>query len=146
MPALKIGRYLSAEGDFQPVMAKAREIDALHKLLEGFLPPELAAQSRVANFKDGKLVILAANGPVAAKLKLLSEMLCVKITKLGPKVNSVSVRVQPGSSEAIDDAVHKPALMSEAAVRELTALYARLPESPFRKALRLLLERHGLKP
>ena len=39
MPALKINRFLSGQGDFQPVIEKAREIEALSKLLQGFLPP-----------------------------------------------------------------------------------------------------------
>jgi hypothetical protein len=60
MSALKINRFLAAGGDFQPVMEKAREIEALSRLLDGFLPPDLAPLARVANFKDGKLVIHAA--------------------------------------------------------------------------------------
>jgi len=145
MPALKIDRFLAAEGDFQPVMAKAREIDALAKLLEGFLPPELAALARVANYKDGRLVILAANGPVAAKLKLLSETLAAKITKLGPKVNSVSVRVQPGEISEPPAAIHKQPAPSAAAVRELAALYTRLADSPFRKSLKIFIDRQSFK-
>lgn len=144
MPALKINRFLAAEGDFQPVMEKAREIEALSRLLDGFLPPELAPLARVANIKEGKLVIHAANGPAAAKLKLLSESLGGYITKQRSQVNSVSVRVQPGGVRAIHAAPQKHAEMSVAALHELAALYARLPESPFRKSLKSILERHGL--
>src|SRR6185436_19105077 len=97
MPALKINRFLSAEGDLQPVIEKAREIDAISKLLKGFLPPELASLASVANFKEGKLVILAANGAAAAKLKLLSASIGVYITEQRSEVNSVLVRVQPGA-------------------------------------------------
>lgn len=145
MPVLKLSRFLSEEGEFQPIMAKAREIEALAKLLEGFLPPELAAHSRVANYKDGKLVILAANGPVAAKLKLLSESLCASFAKLGAKVNSVSIRVQPGGAQPADIAAQKSPPLSDAAISQLTALHARLPESEFRKSLKSLLDRHRLK-
>ena len=144
MPALKINRYLAAGGDFQPIMEKARELEALSKLLDGFLPPELAPLARVANFKEGKLVIHAANGPAAAKLKLLSESLGVFITKQRSQVNSVSVRVQPGGSRMEDAAPQKRAPMSRVALAELSALYTRLPDSPFRKSLKSILERHGL--
>lgn len=144
MPALRINRFLAAEGDFQPVMEKAREIEALSRLLDGFLPPELAPLARVANFKEGKLVIHAANGPAAAKLKLLSESLGGYITKQRSQVNSVSVRVQPGGARATNAAPQKHAEMSLAALHELAGLYARLPESPFRKSLKSILERHGL--
>jgi len=146
MPALKINRYLAAGGDFQPIMEKARELEALSRLLDGFLPPELAPLARVANFKEGKLVIHAANGPAAAKLKLLSESLGVFITKQRSQVNSVSVRVQPGGDRVADAAPQKQALISQAALKELGALYIRLPDSPFRKSLKLMLERRGVLP
>lgn len=145
MPALKINRFLSAQGEFQPVIEKAREIEALSKLLNDFLPPELAPLARVANFKEGKLILLAVNGPAAAKLKLLSESLGVYISKQRSQVNSVSVRVQPGLGEAIDPAP-KQAQLTRAALQELVALYTKIRESPFRKALKALLDRHGLTP
>ena len=145
MPALKINRFFSAEGDFQPVFEKVREIGALSKLLEVFLPPELAALVRVANFKEGKLVILAANGAAAAKLRLVSESLGAYITKQRSQVNSVSVRVQPGAHEAAETAP-KQAHLTQAALQELVALYTRLPDSEFRKALKTLLDRHNLTP
>lgn len=145
MPALKINRFLAAEGDFQPVMEKAREIEALSRLLDGFLPPELAPLARVANIKEGKLVIHAANGPAAAKLKLLSESLGGYITKQRSQVNSVSVRVQPSFLEASDHA-EKHAQLTAAALQELVALHSRIPDSPFRKALKTLLDRNLRSP
>jgi hypothetical protein len=46
----------------------------------------------------------------------------------------------------VDAAPQKHALMSAAALQELAVLYARLPDSPFRKSLKLMLERRGLTP
>lgn len=145
MPAFKINRFFSADGDFQPIFEKMRAIEALSKLLEGFLPPELAPLVRVANFKEGKLVILAANGAAAAKLRLLSESIAAYITKQRSQVNSVSVRVQPGIGEPPETAP-KQAHLTGAALQELDVLYRRLPDSAFRKALKTLLERHGFTP
>lgn len=145
MPAIKIDRFLKAEGDFQPVIEKAREIEALSKLLEGFLPPELAPLARVANYKEGKLVILAANGPAAAKLKLLSESLASYISKQRSQVNSVSVRVQPGGIEGMEPPP-KQAQLTAVALQDLAALYTRVRESPFRKALKTMLISRGIKP
>ncbi len=143
MAALKINRFLSAQGDFQPIVEKAREIEALSKLLKDFLPPELAPLARVANYKDGRLSLLAANGPTAAKLKLLSESLGGYISKQRTQVNSVSVRVQPAISEP-SGPPPKQAQLTKTALQELVGLYARVPDSPFRKALKTLLERRGL--
>ena len=120
MPALKLDRFLSADGSFQPVIEKAREIDALSKLCSAFWPPELARLARVANIKDGTLVVLAANGPAAAKLKLLGESLGQFLSKQGAKVNSVSVRVQPG--DARETGAGKPARNRCSAARSSVAV------------------------
>ncbi len=141
--ALKINRFLSAQGELQPLFAKAHEIEALSKLLKGFLPRELAPLAKVANFKEGKLTLHASNGAAAAKLKLLAESVGVYLSKQRTQVNSVLVRVQPDYSGA-EDPPPKQAEMTPAALRELAALHARLPDSPFRKALKTLLDRHGL--
>jgi len=145
MPALKIDHFLAAGGEFLPVMEKAREIEALSELLKGFLPPELAPLARVANFKEGKLVIHAVNGPAAAKLKLLAESLGAYITKRRSEVNSVLVRVQPAGPEA-PITFQKRAELTAAALQELAALYSRLSDSPFRNALKTLLKSRGFRP
>jgi len=68
----KLDRLLAAEADLQPLVTKAREIRALARLVDGFLPPDLARQVKAANLRDGKLVLLAATSAAAAKLRLLS--------------------------------------------------------------------------
>ena len=55
----RIETLLSTDSEMQPVVAKAREINALASLCNEFLPPELAAQVRPANLQGDKLV-----GPV----------------------------------------------------------------------------------
>jgi hypothetical protein len=145
MQAPKIDRFLAAEADLQPLFAKAHEINALSKLCADLLPPELARLARLANYKDGKLVFLAANGAAAAKLKLLSGELCESLSRIGRQVNSVSVRVQPTESNVTKSAP-KRARITPAALAELVALHRRLRDSPARKALKLLLKRHEATP
>ena len=129
----------------QPLVAKTRDIAALAGFVDGFLPPDLASQVRVANIREGELVLLAANSSAAAKLKLLAPSLSRFLVEQRCQVNSVSVRVQPGSGEGAETAP-KQAHLSAPALQELVALYARLADSPFRKALKTLLERHNLTP
>ena len=145
MPAFKINRFFTKQGELQPIIEKVREIEALSKLLKAFLPPELAPLAQVANFKEGKLSLIAANGPAAAKLKLLSDSLGDYLSKQRTQVNSVSVRVQPNPPET-ESPKPKQAEFTRAALQELVDLHARLPDSPFRKALKTLLDRHDLKP
>ena len=65
----RLDRILSAESQLQPLLAKARDLSALAGLVQGFLSPELACQTRVANFREGELVLLAAHSAAAAKLR-----------------------------------------------------------------------------
>lgn len=136
----RIDTLLSTDSEMQPVIAKAREINALANLCKEFLPPELASQVHPANLQGDKLVILAANSAAAAKLKLLSGSLSDFLAKRGAKVNSVSVKVQPGeAAKNTAPEVHSKRV-SPNAFAALSELYATLGESPARQALKRLLE------
>src|SRR5260221_13615743 len=52
----KIDRILSADNELQPVLAKARQIRALGGIVNGFFPPHLARQDRVATSQEGEQV------------------------------------------------------------------------------------------
>ncbi|HXZ51572.1 MAG TPA: DciA family protein [Burkholderiales bacterium] len=137
---------LSADGEIQPVLEKAREIRELSRLCNEFLPPELGPLVQAANLKDGKLVLLAANPATAAKLRLLAESLGVFLAKERPKVSGVSIRVQPNASRHSDVAARKSVRFSASNLADLEALHARLADSPARSALGMLLEHHASMP
>jgi hypothetical protein len=141
----KIDRILSADGELQPVLAKARDIRTLGGLIGGFFPSDLARQVRVANFRDGELVLTAANPPVAAKIRLLASSLSRYLAKQRWQVNSVSVRVQPTESPAVvpKGQAAKTVHLSTQAVQALRKLHSAMGDSPARDALAALLERHG---
>lgn len=136
----RIDTLLATDSEMQPVLAKARQINALANLCKEFLPPELACQVRPANLLGDKLVVLAANSAAAAKLKLLSGSLSDFLAKRGAKVNSVSVKVQPGETVDPDAAKAISKRVPQGALSALSELYATLSESPARQALKRLLE------
>jgi len=140
----KVGRLLALDAGLQPVITKAREINALSKLCCDFLPPGLARLVRAVNLRDQQLVLLAASPAAAAKLKLLAEPLRQYLLQQRAQVNSVSVRVQPGAAPAAGAPTRQPVRLSQAALGALQALYGRLPDSPARGALKTLLD-HQLK-
>jgi len=72
-------------------LAKTRDIGALSRLVNGYLPPDLSRQVRVANLREGELVLLAANSATAAKLKLLAPSLSRFLVEQRWQVNSVSL-------------------------------------------------------
>jgi hypothetical protein len=138
----KLGRILSTDGELQPLVAKARDIGALAGLVNGFLPRDLARQVRVANIREGELVLLAANSSAAAKLKLLAPSLSRFLVEQRMQVNSVSVRVQPNAPQTASAAVQKSAYFSTHTLDSLQALHDSIGPSPARDALGRLLRRH----
>ena len=144
MQPSKVGRVLASDASLQPVVEKARQISALSKLCFDFLPPGLARLVRAINFnnrsQDRQLVLLAASPAAAAKLKLLSEALCLFLLQQGAQVNSVSVRVQPGGGPAPQGASRPPPRLSASALAALQALHRKLPDSAARSALKILLD------
>ena len=150
MQTPKVGRLLASDASLQPVVAKAREISALSKLCFDFLPPGLARLVRAVSFndrlRDRQLVLLAASPAAAAKLKLLSEALCKFLLQHGAQVNSVSVRVQPGSGPQTAATERVPRRLSPSAINALQALHHKLPDSPARRALKTLLDHQFVPP
>jgi hypothetical protein len=140
----KIDRILSADRELQPVLEKARDIRALAGLVDGFLPPDLACQVRVANFREGTLVVIAENSAVAAKLRLLAPSLNRFLLKQRFQVSSVSLRVQPNSAQNRAAARQKTAHFSTHTIETLRRLEERLQSSPAREALTRLLRRQAV--
>jgi hypothetical protein len=141
----KLGRILSTDVELQPLVAKSRDIAALARLVDGFLPQDLARQVRVANFREGEVVLIAANSAAAAKLKLLAPSLSRFLVEQRWQVNSVSLRVQPNTPHKASAAAQKSAYFSTPTLDSLQGLYDRMTDSPAREALQALLRRHGGK-
>jgi hypothetical protein len=142
----KLGRILAAEATLQPVLAKAHELRALAGLLDGFLPPDLARQARVVNYRDGEVVLVAATSAAAAKLRLLAPSLANLLSKQRLQANSVSIKVQLNPSRSRDVAPPKSVQLSTPTLNGLSTLYKSMRDSPARDALRALLERRGVTP
>ena len=139
----KIDRILSADGELQPLVAKARELRALAGLVEVFLPPDLARQGRVVNFREAELILIAPNAAAAAKIRLLAPALSRFLSERRWQVNSVSVRVQPNAPQTLGAAMHKNVHLSAIALQSLKSLRNSMKtDSPARQALSELLSRH----
>ena len=138
---LKLDRILAGEPALQPVLAKAHELRALAGLLEGFLPPDLARQTRVVNNRDGELILVAASPAAAAKLRLLAPSLVNFFLKQRLQVNSVSLRVQPNTPRGAVAAPQKSANFSTLTLDRLRKLYNSMGASPARDALGVLLQK-----
>ncbi|HUQ74764.1 MAG TPA: DciA family protein [Burkholderiales bacterium] len=139
----KLDRFLSADGELQPVVAKMRDLRALAALVHGFLSADLARHVRVGNLKEGKLTLIAENSAAAAKLQLLAPAVTRIVQDQRWQVNSVSVRVQPNGPRAAPQQKQKTVYLSTHAIDALRDLHGRMTPSPAREALGKMLRRHG---
>jgi hypothetical protein len=140
----KLDRILSAEGDLQPLVSKARELGALSGLVQRFLSADLASLVRVVNLREGEVVLAAAHSAAAAKLRLLAPSLCRFLSNQRWQVSSVVVRVQPNASRNSAAARQKTAQLSTPTIDTLRQLYESMSASPARDALEQLLARRGV--
>ncbi len=144
MRPLKLDRILAAEPTLQPVLTKAHELRDLAGLLDRYLPPDLARQARVVNFRDGEIVLVAASSAAAAKLRLLAPSLVILFVKQRLQVSSVSIRVQPKGAREGAAATQKTVHLSTLTLERMGKLYKTMSASPAREALGTLLRHHGL--
>ena len=131
----KLDQLLAGDAQYQPLLAKMREIRLLDGHCHEFLPPELARAVRVSNLRDGRLILLAAHSAAAAKLRMLAPSLCEFLGQQGAKVNSVSLRVQPRQVKESETPRPPSRRVSQAGISALSRLYDTLGESPARRAL-----------
>lgn len=133
--------HLAAATDFARLAEQASRLQRLQNLLDAVLPPELSPGTQVANIKRGKVVIHAASGAVAVKLRQLAPRLAENFIQQGQEVTGIEVRVQAhrGGRPVVRQKVPKE--LGSRSKQALTSLAAGLAEdSPVRKALLKLLE------
>jgi hypothetical protein len=132
--------YLDNDSGAGRVMAHARLLLDLALRFEATAPAGLSDFARIANYKSGKVVILADNGAVAVKVRQLSQRLCDELSKGGLECNRIDVKVQPQQIPCKSrPSTRKP--LSAGACEVLRATSATLPDGPLRNALDVLLAR-----
>jgi hypothetical protein len=133
---------LESEAHVARLTAHAGRLLQLQRQLELALPRQLAKVARVANYRLGKVVIHAANGAVAAKVRQIVPGLIDKYRQNGAEVNEIDVKVQPISPTPVRKQEQSPVLIGERAKQGLTNLAQKLPSDA---PLRLALERLAAK-
>lgn len=120
------------------LMPQARRLLELRKHLAAALPQALADSCSVANYKQGKVVIYAINGAVAAKLNLLRPSLQQHLAKRGVEVTGMDIRVQP--RQDCSQPLEKQSKITSEAFRNLQLLYEQLPDSELKNAVGRLVD------
>lgn len=90
----KLGDTLQELSGLSALVAHAQHLDGLDRRLRAVLPPDLAAECRLANCRDGHLVFLARTPEWASKLRMSSRQLLVEAkTALGSDAVRLTVKV-----------------------------------------------------
>ena len=71
----------------------AARLNRLQAVLDGMLPPQLQGQCRVANLKEGSLVVAARGGAAAVRVRQILPSLLERLQHGGHPVQSIKVKV-----------------------------------------------------
>ncbi len=123
---------LMADAELARLSGHARRLLGLQRAFESATP--LARQSRVANYKLGRIVIYAANGAVAAKLRQMEPRLAALFRSEATEVTGIDIRVQPGTDNRPTPAKRTPTGIGDQQKQALTLLADGLPEGSALKA------------
>jgi len=142
MAARSLDAYLNSAGGLARLSAHAGRLVKLQRVFERIAPAYLAASSRVANFKLGKVVIHADSGAVAAKLRQLLPSLVGEFSLEGAEVTEIQVKVQPNYAAPQHKQPLSRAPVGSSAKTGLSQLADSLPEdSPLKDSLERLVKR-----
>ncbi len=142
MAARSLDAYLNSAGGLARLSAHAGRLVKLQRVFEEIAPSFLAASSRVANFKLGKVVIHADSGAVAAKLRQRLPSLIDEFCLKGAEVTEIQVKVQPTHVAAQHKKPGQAPAVGASAKAGLDRLADGLPaDSPLREALGRLVKR-----
>jgi hypothetical protein len=133
---------LLADTHMARLSSHASRLARLQSVLHAAMPSNLARGARVANLKNGRLIIHADNGAVAAKLRQLAPRLADLARVEAAEVTGIDIRVQgrPGNPPRVAPKTLMP--LGSRAKRGLTLLEKSLPEgSKLRAALARLVAR-----
>lgn len=139
-PARSLDDCLKADSGLARLSAHANRLIRLQRLFEAATP--LARQSRIANLKLGKVVIHAANGAVAAKLRQMEPRLAAVFRCEAGEVTGIEIRVQPNGGQRPTIRPATAAAIGSQQKQALTSLASGLPEgSELKAALERLVSR-----
>ena len=125
----------------------AKSINIAQNMWRAATPKVISQSSRATSFKNGQLNVVADNGAVATKIKLLNASLLTEFDNLrlsnqfswGDKVTAINVKVQAKST--LLKRAKPQRKLSKQASSYLESLSNNLADSPLREALNRLAKR-----
>lgn len=137
----RVDTFLKALGGMPAqhcLFASINQIIQLQHTFEKIVPPQLTKHCVIGKLVNGKLIIYADSGAVAARLKHIVPSL---LDKLGSQV--ISIFIQIGVHNYPKSEINSPSKqklpLSQIATQNLNQLAQAMPESPLRTAIESLI-------
>lgn len=139
MATNRLGQLLNQIPELREVNSKVRLLLSIQSALGEALPAPLAETASAASLTDGKLVLFADNGAVAAKLKQMTPRILAFLRMRKFQVTAIQVQVQVKNRP--NPLPHKQFSLSEAAANSICECSERLNASALKSALQRLSSR-----
>lgn len=135
----RLKAYLASNLELRQLSSKAEQLSALQRHFDNIVPSSLKNSSHVLQMNRQAVVIAAANGAVAAKLRQMTSELISLFQARGCEVTGIQIKVQVANPTPVIPP--KPRQLGKAAQDALNELDENLAESPLKTALRRLAKR-----
>jgi hypothetical protein len=138
VPAHKAPYFFSLSPRLENLTARCEELRRIQRMVDTLLPRDGSLACTVAPLEDGALLLLAANGAVAAKLRHMAPTLLSRLKKCGLEVTAIRVRAQAARAEPR----HKPQAPpppSDDVLDSFASLAGGLSDGPLKEALERFL-------
>lgn len=136
-PSRRVGALLNAVPAIKAISMQLEAAAALQRALARALPAALAPHCRVLHCREGLVLIEAAHGAAAARLRLLRARLLPVLKNVRPDVREIRIVVDVARQSAkAGPAGRRLNPTAQAAWRQLASS---LPEGPLREACRGML-------
>jgi hypothetical protein len=147
MRSKPLSSLLSADAQLSALTDKAMQLARMQQVLVREAPAGIAGiagiarMCTVANFRNGTVVIHAANNAVAAKMRLVLPRLLAVFQEMRADVKAVRIELQIPETPTIGSGQPCANVLSARAGDHLDQLAERLPESPLRSVVYALAQR-----
>jgi hypothetical protein len=83
-------------GSMQDMLRHARLIEKLDTEFRSLLPPAMSEHVRVANLRDGLLILVTPVAPIATRLRMEAPQIIERLAERGiSRIDEMKVRVEP---------------------------------------------------
>lgn len=144
MSVRKLQSFLTSTTSLAALAERVAHVSELQRWWERLAPAPLAQMCRVSGMQDRILVLYANNGAIAAKARQLAPTVLEKFQKRGVEVTAILVRVQ-ADFRPPRERPPKTLRLGAAGAASLRQLAVQLEESPLKRALEVMLERHAVE-